>query len=187
MLCFHFRMKTSINPMFHNALMLCFHLLNGEGNSNRNPLFAQFLIAISSALMFKVCWLVHVPQVTCSVKVKSSPHVSQCLHVTNLLDHVQCVCLCMFCVCLCMCVGKWNLHFWVEQPSQGWSPYTALCYTYSLCTIYWAVYSSCVVCIVVFSTQRLLLSVQCTLFLTKLSPNLKTSQFRAVKQNIMLA
>ena len=60
-----------------------------------------------------------------------------------------CVSVCV-CVCLCMCVGKWNLHFWVEQPSQGWSPYTALCYTYSLCTIYWAVYSSCVVCIVYF-------------------------------------
>ena len=70
-------------------------------------------------------------------------------------SHVQCV-------CLCMCVGKWNLHFWVEQPSQGWSPYTALCYTYSLCTIYWAVYSSIYLCSMYcrFSAQRSL----CTLF-----------------------
>ena len=92
-----------------------------------------------NACMFQICW---------SMFCKS---------------HVQCVCLCMFCVCLCMCVGKWNLHFWVEQPSQGWSPYTALCYTYSLCTIYWAVYSSCVVCMYCrFSAQRLLLSVDCS-------------------------
>ena len=97
-----FRMKTSINPRFHNALMLCFHLLNGEGNSNGNPLFSQCSIAMFSALMFKVCWLVHVPQVPCSVKVKSSPHVSQCLHVPNLLAHVLQV-PCSVCVSLYVC------------------------------------------------------------------------------------
>ena len=30
------------------------------------------------------------------------------------------------------CVWKWNLQFWVEQASGGWSPYTALSYTYSV-------------------------------------------------------
>ena len=149
MLCFHFRMKTSINPMFHNALMLCFHLLNGEGNSNRNPLFAQFLIAMISALMFKVCWFMfsksHVLW-----KLKAVPMFhNACMFQICWTMFSVCVCVCSVCVCVCVWGSEIFTFGWSSLARGGARILPSVTPTLSVlfiepCTLPYI----CVVCIV---------------------------------------